>query len=121
MAILSTPCHTCRRRRVKCDRALPTCHKCRQSKHECFGYKKLILWSRGIASRGKMMNKTFASKAPQPISALVSAPATDFQPSTSGNPSGESSRLRGPLKDPHLQGLSGSSQFYLYYCKPYVA
>ncbi|EKG15603.1 hypothetical protein MPH_07038 [Macrophomina phaseolina MS6] len=65
-----------------------------------------------------MMNKTFKVEAPQPTSALVSAPATDVQPSTSGDPGGEGSRLPGPLKDPHLQGLSGSSQFYLYYCKP---
>lgn len=51
-------CYTCRRRRVRCDRALPTCRKCAKADHECAGYKKGFRWVGGIASRGKMMGKS---------------------------------------------------------------
>jgi len=50
-------CYTCRRRRVRCDRGLPTCRKCAKAEHECAGYKKGFRWVGGIASRGKMMGK----------------------------------------------------------------
>ncbi|PGH03703.1 hypothetical protein AJ79_07285 [Helicocarpus griseus UAMH5409] len=55
----STPCYTCRRRRVTCDRLLPSCQKCRAAQRTCLGYKKPITWVRGVASRGKMMGLTF--------------------------------------------------------------
>ncbi|KAF8472110.1 fungal-specific transcription factor domain-containing protein [Kalaharituber pfeilii] len=51
-------CYTCRRRRVRCDRALPTCRKCTKAGHQCAGYKKGFRWVGGIASRGKMMGKS---------------------------------------------------------------
>ncbi|RPB23936.1 hypothetical protein L211DRAFT_849530 [Terfezia boudieri ATCC MYA-4762] len=50
-------CYTCRRRRVRCDRGLPTCRKCAKAEHDCTGYKKGFRWVGGIASRGKMMGK----------------------------------------------------------------
>lgn len=53
------PCHTCRRRRLKCDRTFPKCHKCIQMGQECLGYQGLFLWNKGVASRGKMMGKMF--------------------------------------------------------------
>ncbi|KAL4961694.1 Zn(II)2Cys6 transcription factor [Aspergillus stella-maris] len=52
-------CHTCRRRRVKCDLGKPRCQKCYAAGVECLGYDNLILWVDGIASRGKMMGKSF--------------------------------------------------------------
>lgn len=54
-----TPCWTCRRRRVQCDGALPLCQKCQKAGKECLGYKKPLVWNAGVASRGKMMGKTF--------------------------------------------------------------
>ncbi|KAI5816096.1 fungal-specific transcription factor domain-containing protein [Pyronema omphalodes] len=56
-------CYTCRRRRVKCDRQLPCCAKCNRTKLECLGYKKPLVWNKGVASRGKMMGKTFPAPA----------------------------------------------------------
>jgi len=56
-------CYTCRRRRVKCDRQLPLCAKCERTKLECLGYKKPLVWNKGVASRGKMMGKTFPAPA----------------------------------------------------------
>lgn len=54
-----TPCWTCRRRRVQCDGVIPTCQKCKKAGKECLGYKKPLVWNAGVASRGRMMGKTF--------------------------------------------------------------
>ncbi|PGG97482.1 hypothetical protein GX51_07294 [Blastomyces parvus] len=58
-AFSKSPCYTCRRRRVTCDRVLPTCRKCDKAQKACLGYKKPLTWVRGVASRGKMMGLTF--------------------------------------------------------------
>lgn len=52
-------CHNCRRRRVRCDSSVPVCQKCAKAGQECLGYGKLFIWNQGVASRGKMMGKTF--------------------------------------------------------------
>lgn len=84
-------CYTCRRRRIICDNGLPTCQKCRDAGKECLGYQKPLVWVKGgVASRGKMMGRSFddvttrnarrAGDSPDPIpssnSAVVSS-ATD--------------------------------------------
>lgn len=51
-------CYTCRRRRVRCDRTLPTCRKCARAEYECAGYTKGFRWVGGIASRGRMMGRS---------------------------------------------------------------
>ncbi|KAL6872796.1 fungal-specific transcription factor domain-containing protein [Trichoderma novae-zelandiae] len=48
----SKPCHNCRRRRLRCDRSWPTCHKCAVSGQECLGYGKVFVWTQGIDARG---------------------------------------------------------------------
>ncbi|KAL7924336.1 hypothetical protein ACQKWADRAFT_319442 [Trichoderma austrokoningii] len=35
-------CHTCRKRRVKCDRAKPSCGQCIRSGHFCRGYQPIL-------------------------------------------------------------------------------
>ncbi|EFR03660.1 hypothetical protein MGYG_06656 [Nannizzia gypsea CBS 118893] len=42
-------CHTCRKRRVRCDAALPACQKCRDRGLECLGYgaQKPLVWLAG--------------------------------------------------------------------------
>ena len=53
-------CYTCRRRRIICDNGLPTCQKCRDAGKECLGYQKPLTWVKGgVASRGKMMGRSF--------------------------------------------------------------
>ncbi|KAL7266607.1 hypothetical protein RUND412_010842, partial [Rhizina undulata] len=59
MSCATVDCYTCRRRRVRCDKALPSCSKCIRTGLECLGYKKPLVWNKGVASRGKMMGKTF--------------------------------------------------------------
>ncbi|KAL4810033.1 fungal-specific transcription factor domain-containing protein [Aspergillus unguis] len=53
-------CYTCRRRRIICDNGLPTCRKCQDAGKECLGYQKPLVWVKGgVASRGKMMGRSF--------------------------------------------------------------
>ncbi|EGD99416.1 C6 transcription factor [Trichophyton tonsurans CBS 112818] len=42
-------CHTCRKRRVRCDGALPACQKCRDRGPDCLGYgkQKPLVWLAG--------------------------------------------------------------------------
>lgn len=57
---MSKGCYTCRRRRIICDNGLPTCRKCRDAGKECLGYQKPLVWVKGgVASRGKMMGRSF--------------------------------------------------------------
>lgn len=63
-ALSAVDCYTCRRRRVRCDRVLPGCAKCARTQLDCLGYKKPLVWNKGVASRGKMMGKTFPVPAP---------------------------------------------------------
>ncbi|KAJ5267004.1 Protein of unknown function DUF3468 [Penicillium angulare] len=53
-------CYTCRRRRIICDNGQPTCRKCQDAGKECLGYQKPLVWVKGgVASRGKMMGRSF--------------------------------------------------------------
>ncbi|KAL5000263.1 fungal-specific transcription factor domain-containing protein [Aspergillus recurvatus] len=57
---MSKGCYTCRRRRIICDNGLPTCRKCQDAGKECLGYQKPLVWVKGgVASRGKMMGRSF--------------------------------------------------------------
>ncbi|CAG9956964.1 unnamed protein product [Clonostachys rosea f. rosea IK726] len=40
----SKACTTCRRRKVKCDEAKPTCQRCAKGGFECLGYTQRKLW-----------------------------------------------------------------------------
>ncbi|KAI1099444.1 fungal-specific transcription factor domain-containing protein [Jackrogersella minutella] len=37
-------CHHCRRRRLRCDRSVPECHKCTSAGIQCPGYGKFYKW-----------------------------------------------------------------------------
>ncbi|CAM1502448.1 Fc.00g044320.m01.CDS01 [Cosmosporella sp. VM-42] len=52
------PCHSCRRRRLRCDRSYPHCTKCVSRGIECLGYGQLFLWTGAVASRGKLAGRT---------------------------------------------------------------
>lgn len=47
----SKPCHNCRRKRLRCDRSLPSCHKCSSRGEECLGYGLLLRWTNAAAIR----------------------------------------------------------------------
>lgn len=52
MPTISKPCHNCRRRRLRCDRSWPTCHKCAVSGQECLGYGRVFVWTQAIDGHG---------------------------------------------------------------------
>ncbi|KAJ5648190.1 hypothetical protein N7490_004562 [Penicillium lividum] len=78
-------CYTCRRRRIICDNGLPTCRKCRDAGKECLGYQKPLVWVKGgVASRGKMMGRSFEDvKTPVNATERHKSPVTNEpRPST---------------------------------------
>ncbi|KAL4895971.1 fungal-specific transcription factor domain-containing protein [Aspergillus ambiguus] len=100
-------CHTCRRRRVKCDRGVPHCNRCRGAGLECLGYGKLILWNQGVASRGKMMGKTFElPKADSLSSPRPGSPHCSEGRTVSATPAS-------PMVDPLFQDFSPTIRRYL--------
>lgn len=129
-------CHNCRKRRWKCDRSLPVCHKCLSSGSECLGYGKLFVWNRGVASRGKMMGKTYEEKM---RTGSEDAPGRSvMKPENEQRPSQAEARhnedvfgnhgdveevprlepdltLQTALVDPLYQDLSPNSRYYLYH------
>lgn len=45
----SASCHTCRRRRVRCDKRRPACGQCEKSQNECLGYERILrIQSHGV-------------------------------------------------------------------------
>lgn len=105
-------CHTCRRRRVKCDFSTPTCRKCSESDVECLGYGSCILWVPGVASRGKMTGKSFY-EIPSSFSARpfeINARQRHFNISVTRKPTTVLCRA---LFDPCFQGLDADSRYYI--------
>lgn len=126
------PCWSCRRRRVLCDRTRPTCTKCHQSGRECLGYKKPLVWNKGVASRGKMMGKDFEAANVTQIQEVRDAKnLRESPPSALQKPNGNSghfdaampieiayqdNRFYRVLVDPIFQGLGPVPRYYLDYC-----
>lgn len=48
----NSDCRTCNRRRIRCDRTLPSCRKCFSKGLSCPGYKTPLKWVCGSASKG---------------------------------------------------------------------
>ncbi|KAI0599701.1 fungal-specific transcription factor domain-containing protein [Biscogniauxia sp. FL1348] len=113
-------CHNCRRRRLRCDRSVPECHKCSIAGLKCLGYGKLFRWTDTLvpnypasvrrrsttppASEPPPGNRLQASVAPSNRLGILSTPGDEF--------------LDTPiisLSDPVLQDLGLSSRQYLYY------
>ncbi|KAJ9609478.1 hypothetical protein H2200_005805 [Cladophialophora chaetospira] len=63
-------CRTCNRRRIRCDRSLPTCKKCALKDLSCPGYGLRIQFGQGVASRGKLMGKALPIIEPAPQATL---------------------------------------------------
>ncbi|KAL2166570.1 hypothetical protein VTG60DRAFT_2493 [Thermothelomyces hinnuleus] len=74
-----TGCLTCRKRRIKCDEAHPTCNNCKKSKRECLGYDPIFKQQHG---------PTAIQPAPssQPPAAPSTAAQTPAVPSSAPHP-----------------------------------
>lgn len=91
------PCHNCRRRRLRCDRSYPHCHKCTVGGQECLGYGKLFRWTEGVASRGKLAGKTSITFSADTTTAMVPTLRTstfELKPSASSSPASSASGLQ---------------------------
>ncbi|KAK3352833.1 hypothetical protein B0T25DRAFT_455700 [Lasiosphaeria hispida] len=75
-----TGCLTCRKRRIKCDEAHPTCNNCKKSKRECLGYDPIFKQQQGPAAIQPAPNNNQASAV---ITTLASAPTL---PSSNNHP-----------------------------------
>ncbi|MCJ1388670.1 hypothetical protein MMC18_001519 [Xylographa bjoerkii] len=64
-----TGCLTCRKRRIKCDEAHPTCRNCIKSKRECLGYDPIFKSQPGPAA---IQPAPSSAPSMQPHSATVS-------------------------------------------------
>ncbi|KAL7815219.1 hypothetical protein V8C26DRAFT_402748 [Trichoderma gracile] len=64
----SANCHTCRRRRIKCDLVRPSCGQCQKSGYECAGYERVLrIQSHGIGRSSLVkigQSSSFPSEAP---------------------------------------------------------
>ncbi|PGH15588.1 hypothetical protein AJ79_02370 [Helicocarpus griseus UAMH5409] len=54
---LSPQCHTCRKRRVRCDSSRPACNKCIAKGVECLGYgkQKPLIWLQGGGNQNQYL------------------------------------------------------------------
>ena len=119
----SKPCHNCRRKRLRCDRSVPVCHKCVKTGQECLGYGKLFIWNQGVASRGKMMGKTYAMPDHQPLTRSIEGEGNnrvwtfsyDLKPRLPGPSDLQAPLYMAPI-DPLFQDMDNPSRRYLYHC-----
>lgn len=145
LALPTKACHNCRKKRWKCDRSLPVCHKCLSSGAECLGYGKLFVWNNGVASRGKMMGKSYEEALATRRDGQAHLPRLAFRPTPTPKPSSQPEHYPGlshsadldyrddsssssgeegehvgtvvqrPLLDPLVQDLSSHSRYYLFH------
>ncbi|KAH8662170.1 fungal-specific transcription factor domain-containing protein [Xylariales sp. PMI_506] len=115
----SKPCHNCHKRRLRCDRSVPSCIKCTASGQDCLGYGKIYHWTNAVASRGRMAGKkTFESSHMQvhespPRSAAIHAPVHREAHALAGLVG--NNKLSVTLIDPLFCHMDETSRFYLNY------
>ncbi|PFH55797.1 hypothetical protein XA68_17610 [Ophiocordyceps unilateralis] len=81
MPTITKPCHNCRRRRLRCDRSWPSCHKCAVSGQECLGYGRVFVWTQTIDPHGNLKPPAAASSSSS--SSSVSSSSTSSVSSSS--------------------------------------
>ncbi|KAL7917214.1 hypothetical protein ACQKWADRAFT_307347 [Trichoderma austrokoningii] len=92
--ISSKSCHTCRKRRIKCDAKRPVCTQCEKSKYECLGYDRVLrMESHGVL--GTQAGRQTLVKIGQSNSYPVNNPTrTQDTVSSSGRPKGRKRKDR---------------------------
>ncbi|KAI1359160.1 fungal-specific transcription factor domain-containing protein [Xylaria arbuscula] len=114
------PCHNCRRRRLRCDRSVPGCHKCSKTGQTCLGYGKLYRWAEPEAPANKRYQSQNAAVARLRKSEVVCPDTQTDRKSCSditlNQPHDHTwQTLKMALADPLLQDLTSSSRHYLSY------
>lgn len=71
----SQHCHTCRRRRLRCDGVRPTCNKCVARGVDCLGYgTQALLWVKPQSQAGTPPAVSANDHAPPPLPPPETAP-----------------------------------------------
>ncbi|KAK3943246.1 transcriptional regulatory protein moc3 [Diplogelasinospora grovesii] len=73
-----TGCLTCRKRRIKCDEAHPTCNNCKKSKRECLGYDPIFKQQQGPAAIQPAPNSQ--PPAPATLASTPTLPSSTTRP-----------------------------------------
>ncbi|RPA77905.1 hypothetical protein BJ508DRAFT_163139 [Ascobolus immersus RN42] len=114
-----TGCLTCRKRRIKCDEAHPTCNNCKKSKRECMGYDPVFKTTPGpVALQPAPTPAMDIQNIPvqHPLPGYPIVPLYQSSRTQSSSPSGTSNggfspEYRpsvGPPIDPTLESISSS-------------
>lgn len=74
-------CFACQERRSSCDRRRPYCSQCLQIGNDCSGYKTVLTWGVGVASRGKLRGLALPIAKSKKVE-----PSTDTSPNAITNP-----------------------------------
>ncbi|KAK1780180.1 hypothetical protein QBC45DRAFT_324317 [Copromyces sp. CBS 386.78] len=82
-----TGCLTCRKRRIKCDEAHPTCNNCKKSKRDCLGYDPIFKQQQQQQQQQHQQNLAAQSTPKSQHSAPASLTSTPTVPSSSVPPS----------------------------------
>ncbi|KAF2813466.1 uncharacterized protein BDZ99DRAFT_474115 [Mytilinidion resinicola] len=74
-----TGCLTCRKRRIKCDEAHPTCRNCQKSKRDCLGYDPIFKQQPGPAQiqpapSAAQLQPSIPASAPPPSGSYAHVP-----------------------------------------------
>ncbi|KAL2018303.1 hypothetical protein VTK56DRAFT_966 [Thermocarpiscus australiensis] len=77
-----TGCLTCRKRRIKCDEAHPTCNNCKKSKRECLGYDPIFRQQHGPA----VIQPAPSSRPPAPTPGTAAAAPAPTLSSSAAHP-----------------------------------
>ncbi|KAJ2895147.1 acriflavine sensitivity control protein acr-2 [Zalerion maritima] len=70
----SHPCHNCRRRRLRCDKAWPRCQKCISLREDCLGYDKQFKFINSNDDQSRRLRGAQRAKTGPSESALKVAP-----------------------------------------------
>ena len=108
-------CHNCRRRHLRCDRALPQCLKCINRGRQCLGYEEQFRWENGLSRHGKMDRVKFQDMERGDVH--LTGTKSSIPPLTATL---HADLLSNPdvriLCDPVYQDLNDRSRVYLSYC-----
>jgi hypothetical protein len=126
-------CHNCRRRRLRCDRSVPTCIKCSANGEDCLGYGTLLRWTKVPAVKGKLAHQLRARYKPkdEPEPELKPKPEPDEDkegletvlvrspkqpPLLQPDVADEKVTIIPALLDPFFDGTSAESRYYIRHC-----
>ncbi|KAJ5175628.1 uncharacterized protein N7482_001505 [Penicillium canariense] len=91
-------CMECKRRRVKCDEARPTCSNCAKRHAECeYGSSSSLLWANEEPSVARQSSRTSGSDSGQPGDSVLGSPPAADSLGILGRLSGDSSTVATPI------------------------